>query len=312
MRRLTSLSLLALAALASASKVTSPEQQFGHPIGADYELPNYTQLTAYWQRLTKESDRMRLVTIGKTEEGRDQLMAVVSSPANLKKATRYQEIARRLAMGKGVDEAEAHRLAKEGKAIVWIDGGLHASEVLGAQQLMETLYQVLSRDDAETRRILDDCVILFVHANPDGMELVSDWYMREKDPKKRSTAGVPRLYQKYIGHDDNRDFYMSTQRETQNMNRIMYREWFPQIMYNHHQTGPLGAVLYCPPFRDPYNHNVDPLTMVGTDIVGNAIHERLIVEGKPGAVREGGASYSDVVQREPADGRATSTTWWAS
>ena len=129
-------------------------------------------------------------------------------------------------------------LAAEGKAIIWIDGGLHATEVLGATQLMELVWQFVTRTDAEALRILDDVIILAVHANPDGMELVSNWYMRESEPTKRSTGGLPRLYQKYIGHDNNRDFYMSAQPETEAINRVFYHEWFPHIVYNHHQTGP--------------------------------------------------------------------------
>lgn len=292
MSRLLPIPLVALAALAPAAKVTSPEQQFGHPIGADYVLPNYADLTAYWKKLDRESDRMKLVNIGKTTEGRDQLMAIVSSPGNLRHLEKYRDIAKRLALAKGLTDADARKLAHDGKTVVWIDGGLHANEVLGAQQLMETLYQVLSRDDDETKRILNDCIILFVHANPDGMDLVSNWYMREPDPLKRSTADLPRLYQKYIGHDDNRDFYMGSQKETENMLRIQYHEWFPEIVYNHHQTGPAGAVIYCPPFRAPFNHNVDPLATAETDFVGQAIHNRFIAEGKGGSVREGGASYS--------------------
>ena len=131
--------------------------------------------------------------------------------------------------------------------------------MLGAHQLMETTYQLLSKNDPETLRILNDVVILAVHANPDGMELVSNWYMREPDEKKRASGDIPRLYQKYIGYDNNRDFYMNNcQPETRNMSRILFQEWHPQIMYNHHQTGPIGAVLFAPPFRDPFNYNFDP------------------------------------------------------
>src|SRR5258707_6161338 len=143
-------------------------------------------------------------------------MGVVTSPANQRKLARYQEIARRLAQAEEVTEAEARELSEKGKAVVWIDGGLHASESLCAQALMETLYQFVSGNDPETLRILDDVIILFVHANPDGMDLVADWYMREPDPKKRTLAGLPRLYQKYIGHDNNRDFFANTQAETKN------------------------------------------------------------------------------------------------
>src|SRR5262249_33413932 len=207
----------------------------------DYCLANYKQLTGYWQRLERESDRMKVVSIGTTEEGRPQLMAVVTSPANHRKLARYQEIARRLACAEGGGDAEAAKLAAEGKAVVWIDAGLHASESLCAQMLIETIYQFLAATDAESLRILDDVVILFVHANPDGQDLIADWYMREKDPKKRSLAGLPRLYQKYVGHDDNRDFYANTQADTKNLNRVLYREWCPQSMYNNHQTGPAGT-----------------------------------------------------------------------
>lgn len=282
--------VLSAASLASAS-VTSPEKQFGYAIGADYVLPNYVQLSDYWRKLDRESDRLKVVSIGKTEEGRDQLMAIVSSPANMRKVEKYRGIAQRLAQG-DLPEAEARKLAAEGKAIVWIDGGLHANEVLGAQQLLEMVYRMVSADDAETKRILDNCIILFVHANPDGMDLVSNWYMRESDPKKRSADNLPRLYQKYIGHDNNRDFYAANQKETENMNRVMYREWFPQIVYNHHQTGPRGAILFCPPFRPPFNHNCDPLVLAATDLVGIAMHNRFLVENKPGAVTRAGASYS--------------------
>lgn len=283
------------AALQAQTRVTTPKEFFGHEIGADYVLPNYQQLSAYWQKLDAESERMKLVEIGKTAEGRPQLMAIVTSPENQRNLQRYKTISRRLALAEGLTDAEARQLAREGKAVVWIDGGLHATEVLGAQQLTETLFQFVSKNDPETLRILDDVVILFTHANPDGMDLVSDWYMREKDPLKRSTGGIPRLYQKYIGHDNNRDFYASTQPETENMNRQLFLEWNPQIMYNHHQTGPTGTVLFAPPFRDPFNYVYDPLIVTGLDLVGAAMHNRFVAENKPGATMRRGANYS---------------TWW--
>lgn len=287
--------LAAHAALpAQQRRLTSPREQFGHEIGADYQLPNYRQLVAYWQKLDGQSDRMQLVDIGRTAEGRTQYMAVVSSPANLRNQARYRQIAATLARAR-VDSAEAVRLSREGKAVVWIDGGLHANEVLGAQQLMETLWQLVSRNDPETLRILDDVIVLFVHANPDGMDLVSDWYMRNPDPRKRSTGGLPRLYQKYIGHDNNRDFYASTQPETENMNRVMYTQWYPQIVYNHHQTGPTGTVMFAPPFRDPFNYVFDPLVPTGIDLVGAAMHTRFEAEDKPGVTMRRGSNYS---------------TWW--
>ncbi len=274
---------------------TSPVQFFGHQIGADYQLPNYTKLHAYFSKIATESNRVVLDTIGLSEEGRPQIMAIVTSPENHRNLARYKEISRKLALAEGVDSAEARRLAQEGKAVIWIDGGLHATEVLGAQQLIETFWQLSSMTDAETIRFLDDCIILMAHANPDGMELVSDWYMRSPDSLRRSTGGLPRLYQKYAGHDNNRDSYMNALRETENMSRQLFIEWHPVIMYNHHQTGPRGAVMFAPPFRDPANYNFHPLIITQLDIVGAAMHNRFVLEEKGGTVMRSGANYS---------------TWW--
>src|SRR5665811_583776 len=148
--------------------ITTPKEALGFNIGDDYQVANYTQLETYWKKLAAESPRMKLESIGKTEEGRDQWMAVITSPDNMKKLARYKEIAGKLAHAEGVSEQEARTLAKEGKAIVWIDGGLHATETVGSQQLMEWVYQMVSRTDEETMRFLNDVIVLNVQANPDG------------------------------------------------------------------------------------------------------------------------------------------------
>jgi hypothetical protein len=294
----TVLVLLASAAITpsaqnrSTGRITSPKEQFGWNIGDDYRLVNYTQWEQYLKKLDQESDRLTLVDIGKTAEGRTEWTAIVTSPENHKNLAKYKDVNRRLALAEGVTDAQARQLSRDGKIVVWIDGGLHATEVLGAQQLIETAYVLASRTDPETLRVLNDDIVLLTLVNPDGMELVSNWYMRNPDERQRSTSGIPRLYQKYIGHDNNRDFYMMNQPESENANRMMYREWFPAIMYNHHQTGPAGAVLFAPPFRDPFNYHFDPLIPLGIDLVGAAIHTRLAVENKPGAVMRSGASYS--------------------
>jgi len=287
--------LVALVCVATAGAVTPPKDALGFNLGDDYQVANYTQLEKYWKKLATESDRMKLVDIGATAEGRRQYMAIVSSPENLRNLDHYKEIARRLALAEGLTDDQAHALAREGKAVVWIDGGLHANETVGSQQLMEMVYQMVSRDDPEATRLLDDTIQLYVQANPDGQELVANWYMREADPAKRSLSGLPRLYNKYVGHDDNRDFFLSAMPETTNMNRQMFLEWFPQIVYNHHQTGPAGAVVFIPPFRDPFNYNLDPLIPLGIEMVGSAMHSRLVEEGKGGSAMRSGSNYS---------------TWW--
>ena len=278
-----------------AQTLPSPKDHFGFNIGDNYKLATYTQTEAYFKKLAAASDRVKLVDIGKTEEGRSQYMVIVSSPANIKNLDKYKEISQKLARAENLTDQQVHALADEGKAVIWIDGGLHATETVGAHQLVETIWNFVSRKDRETLRILDDAIILFVHANPDGQELVSDWYMRNTDTLKRTLSQLPRLYQKYIGHDNNRDFYMMNMKESQNISKQQYIEWMPQILYNHHQAGPAGSVVAGPPYRDPFNFVFDPVLVTSLDAVGAAMANRLNVEGKPGYTSRSGSQFS---------------TWW--
>ena len=301
-RSTLALAVLVLASAALPPRVepqglTTPEQALGFSVGADYHMASYAQLEAWWKRLDQESPRMKLVDIGPTAEGRRQYMAVISAPENLARLDHYREVAGRLARAEGLSDAEAQAMARDGKAVVWIDGGLHASETVGSQQLMETVWQMVSRDDAEMTRFLNDVIVLAVQANPDGQEMVADWYMRKPDEKARSILDVPRLYNKYIGHDNNRDFFMSNMPETTNMNRVMFLEWFPQIVYNHHQPGfgATGGVVFVPPFRDPFNYTFDPLIPLQIEEVGAAMNARLVKKGMPGSGQRSFSNYS---------------TWW--
>ncbi len=286
---------ICLSFFAFAQPIPTPKSHFGFAIGDNYHLATFTQTEAYLKKVAAISPRMKLQSIGKTEEGRNQYMVIVSDPANIKNLAKYKAISQKMARAEGISESEASQLAKEGKAVVWIDGGLHATETVGIHQWIETMYQFLTRTDEETQRILKNTIILFVHANPDGQELVSSWYMRNADTLKRSYANLPRLYQKYIGHDNNRDFYMMNMSESKNMSRQQYIEWMPQFLYNHHQTGPQGTVVAGPPYRDPFNYVYDPLLITGIDALGAAMSSRLNAEGKPGYTMKGGSVYS---------------TWW--
>lgn len=277
----------------TAQVVPTPKSHFGFNIGDNYHLANYTQTAAYFKKLAASSDRVKLVDIGKTEEGRSQYMLIVTSPENHKNLDKYKAISQKLARAKDLSEKDAKELAKQGKAVVWIDGGLHSTETVSPHQLIETAYQLTSRTDEETTRILNDVIILMVHANPDGQELQSDWYMKEPVPEKRTSKGkLPRLYQKYAGHDNNRDFFMLNLKESQNMAKQLYIEWVPQIMYNHHQSGPAGTTVAGPPFRDPHNYAFDPIILTSLDAVGAAMHNRLNIEDKPGYTQRGGSVFS--------------------
>ncbi|MEI7828810.1 MAG: M14 metallopeptidase family protein [Prolixibacteraceae bacterium] len=284
--------LFLLSSISFSQSLLSPKQHFGFSIGENYKLATYTQTEAYFKKIASASNRVSLVDMGLTEEGRTQYMLVVSSPGNLKKINRYKEIAQKLARAESLTDQQANELVAEGKAVVWIDGGLHATETVGTHQLIETLWQLVSRNDPETLRILDEVIVLLVHANPDGQELVSNWYMSNPDTLKRSYSQLPGLYQKYVGHDNNRDFYMMNMKETQNISNQLYHEWMPQVIYNHHQAGPAGSVVAGPPYRDPFNYLFNPLVITGIDALGASMINRLIAEGKPGYTERGGSAFS--------------------
>lgn len=279
--------------LAQAQSIPTPKSHFGFDIGDPYMLANFSQTEAYFKKVDAASDRVMYTSIGQTEFGREQPMLIITAPGNFAQLEKYKEISQKLGRAE-LSQEEARKLSQEGKPVVWIDGGLHASEVVGAQQLIETLYHLASRNDEETLKILDEVIILLAHANPDGMEIMSDWYMRNEDESKRS-KNIPVLYQKYVGHDNNRDFYMNNMKETTNISLQQYVEWLPQIVYNHHQSGPSGTVVAGPPYRDPFNHVFDPLIITSLDAVGAAMINRLHVEDKPGYTRLDGSVFS---------------TWW--
>src|SRR3989441_8553449 len=176
--------VVCVAATQAQTRITTPREQFGFNIGDDYVLVNYTQYVDYLKKLDRESDRLTVAEIGKSSEGRPIYLAIITSPENHKKLARYKEISQRLSHAEGLTDDQARALAAEGKAVVWIDGGIHATEVLGAQQLIESIYQLVSGTDPETVRFLNDVIILNCLVNPDGMELVSNWYMQERDPAR--------------------------------------------------------------------------------------------------------------------------------
>jgi hypothetical protein len=209
--------LLTATVLSVAQDLTTPKHHFGFSIGDNYKLATYTQTESYFKKIASSSGRVSMVNMGTTEEGRSQYMMIISSPENIKNLAHFREISQKLARAEGISDEQAKKMSLEGKAVVWIDGGLHATETVGTHQLIETLWQLVSRNDRETLNILDNVIILLVHANPDGQELVSNWYMGIQDTLKRSYNQLPRLYQKYVGHDNNRDFFMMNMKETRSI-----------------------------------------------------------------------------------------------
>jgi hypothetical protein len=274
-----------LLAPVAPAQVPSPKEFLGHEVGADYSLCNYTDMMRFFRAIEAKSDRMRILDIGPTSYGQRMHMMVISSPANLAKLERLREISVTLARGR-VDAATAKDLAAEGRTFVWIDAGLHSTEAIAGQNILELVWQMNARSDDEVARILDEVVLLACPVNPDGYELVANAYRATR------SMTIPVLYQRYIGHDNNRDFYVCNQLEAQNVNRVFYREWCPQIVYNHHQSAPANTIIFTPPFRDPHNYLVDPMVVRGIEIVSAHMNQRFAAEGKPGVISRSGAPYS--------------------
>ncbi len=274
--------LLSLSAALLAAP-PSPREHFGFNPGDDYKLADYDEVASYFRKLAATSDRIRVEEFGRSSEGRPMLVAFISSPENLKSLDRYKEINRRLALGQATP-AEAAKLAAEGKAVVWIDSGLHATEVAPVQHAPHLAYKMLTDESEEVRRIRQNVILMQVPViNPDGLEMTASWY-RKNVGTPHELAPLPWLYQKYAGHDNNRDYFMLNLPETRNVSRLLFREWFPHIVYNQHQVAPFPARIFIPPYGDPLNPNIPAPVMEGINGIGSAMKERLARENKPGAV----------------------------
>ncbi len=263
--------------------VPTPDSVFGFAPGADYHLADYEQMTKFYQALAAASPRVKLQNIGPTGYGRQMFLAIISSEANIRELDHYKSIVQQLASGT-IDEATAHKLAEEGKAIVWIDGGLHATEVAGAQQSPLLAYRVATEETPEMQRIRDTVILVQCPViNPDGLDIVAHWYDKNVNTPYE-LAPVPQLWNKYVGHDNNRDWYMFNTIESRDVAKELYQEWFPQIVYNQHQSGPFPSRIFVPPFDDPMNPNIPPDVVRGVNLVGDAMTRRFTAENEPGAV----------------------------
>jgi hypothetical protein len=177
---------------AAASRVPEPKDVFGFAPGDDYKLASHEQIVEYFRALDAASDRIVVEEIGKSSEGRPMVLAAISSEANIKNRARYQEIARQLAIARGVDEPRARALAKEGKAIVWIDGGLHATEVAGAQHTPELGWWLVASEEDEAKRVRENAILLLMPSmNPDGLDIVRSWYMKNLARRSRRRPARP-------------------------------------------------------------------------------------------------------------------------
>jgi hypothetical protein len=273
--------ILVLLPAATAAQTQTPEQFFGFKLGTDGELARYPKVVEYLQHLAKTTDRVKFEHLGKTTMGNDYVLAVISSPQNLAKMDRLTQITHRLADPRGLSETEAQALIQEGRPFYFLYATIHSTEVGNGQSINLIAHRLATDDSPATREIIDNAVLLLVPSqNPDGQHLVIDhWY---KTKGTNFNRVYPDLYHKYVGHDDNRDWFMFTQIETRlNLEKVQKR-FKPQISHDMHQQGTMGSRIFVPPYQDPYDPNVHPIIAMGQTTVGQAMAQALIAEGKEG------------------------------
>ena len=270
-----------------AAQIPTPESVLGQRVGADFFLATFEESIEYFEQLDAATDRLELREVGRSSFGRPVYIALVSSAENLRNLDRHREIALRLAHPRDLTDDEARALADEGRTLVHIDGGLHASEVAHAQHTIQLAYDLVTGDDdPEIAAILDNVILmLWPSINPDGQTMIAEWY-RSNLGTPYEVAPAPFLYQKYIGHDNNRDGYMINQIESRMATRVA-REWEPHILYNHHQSSPFPTRIWIPPFAEPISPHVHPLMWRMVNLIGMSMSQALEERGQKGATHMG-------------------------
>lgn len=245
--------------LVRAQDLPSPESFFGFQMGADRKLAHWNDLVKYYHTLGEASPRMKVVDMGKSTLGNPFLALYISSPENLSKLEEYRKMNARLSDPRGVPKAEIDQIIANGKAVVVQSFGLHSSEVAASQTAAEFTYDLLSRNDDETARILDNVITIVIPCfNPDGEIMITEWY-RKNVGTEYEGGSLPYLYHHYIGHDNNRDAYMQNTVESVYGAKILFKDWMPQAYVDHHQMGAYGARMYVPPYAEPIRPDGDPL-----------------------------------------------------
>ncbi|MCA1849953.1 MAG: M14 family metallopeptidase, partial [Acidobacteria bacterium] len=270
---------------APIATLPSPRSVLGFTPGDDRTIADWRQITDYFARLDRASDRVEVRTVGQTTLDRPLLAAFISAPENIRELAKYQEIQRRLADPRTVrDESERDRLVSEGKTVVVISCSIHSTEIVASQMSMQLAYELAAAQDEATEEILRNTIlILLPSANPDGVDIVANWYRRTLGTPSEGVE-PPELYHHYAGHDNNRDWFMLNLRETQAITRLFWQEWFPQIVYDVHQQGATGSRFFIPPFYDPPNPQIAPLLLREVGLIGHKIAADLQAAGQQGVI----------------------------
>lgn len=267
----------------ASAQVPHPKDVYGFTPGDDYKLATYNMMLDYYRQLDAASERVQMREIGTSVLGKPLLLLTISSEENLQQLDKWRDMSEKMARAR-IDEMEAQQIAHDGKAIVWIDGGLHATEVAHAQMTSLLAYRVATEETAEMQHIREKTILLLMPVmNPDGLDIVANWYKKNLGTAFETTR-PPVLYHHFVGHDNNRDWFMNNMPESFAVTNVLYNEWYPQIVYNHHQSSPTWTRIFLPPFADPVNPNIHPGVTTGVNLVGSAMANRFAMKKMPGVV----------------------------
>jgi hypothetical protein len=284
--------ILSLTASASAQRsvpqpntIPSPKSVLGFTPGDDRTIAGWSEITDYFERLDRASDRVLVQTLGQSTLKRPLIVAFISARENILALPKYKEIQQQLADPRTItQDLQRNRLLANGKVVVTISCSIHSTEIVASQMSMQLAYELATAQDPDTREILQNTILLLIPSpNPDGIDIVANWY--------RKTLGTPyegkeppELYHHYAGHDDNRDWFMLNLKETQLITRLLWHEWFPQIVYDVHQQGSNGSRFFIPPFYDPANPNIAPLLLRQVGLIGHKVAADLQAAGFKGVL----------------------------
>ena len=273
-----------LSAVTAYAKIVTPEDFLGFRVGADYKLARWETITDYFRHLAENSNRAELEIRGKTTEGLDFALVVISSPENLSQLETYKDSQHKLAHPDQLHRSELEELSRHGKSVVLINCNLHSTEVASSQMSLELAHELVTSDSGRVAEILENVIILLIPStNPDGLNMVVDWY-NEWVGTPYEGSPMPWLYHKYAGHDNNRDWFMLTQVESRIVTDILYKEWYPQVVYDLHQMNNTGARFVIPPYFDPVNPNIPAILQRTLSLIGAQLAFDLTSEGFTGVL----------------------------
>jgi hypothetical protein len=274
--------LLVFLSLPCFAAVPTPESHFGHKIGVDRELLDWDKVVSYFYALGKSSDRIRVAEYGRTAENRPMIVATIADPATLKNLDHYREIQRRLADPRLTTPDQAEPMFKEGRNIILMTCSIHATEVASTHSAVEFAYRLATESNPHFDAILHNTILLLVPSiNPDGVDIVTQWYRKTLNTKWEGSS-PPQLWQKYVGHDNNRDWYIFSQPETRATISQLHNVWHPEIVYDVHQQGAGASRMFIPPWLDPIEPNIDPILSQEMNMMGASMASDLTAAGKEG------------------------------